>query len=289
MNKKITILLLLISFGLITHAQTIGDYMDVIYLKNGSKIKGVIIEQIPGKSVRIKTEDNSELVYQIAEIEKFVREEVNSTEKIDIEIKKSKPDSLKFMNNFKKKRKGYFANIDVLFGTSPSGLRVTNGYRFGRFGNIGLAVGIENIELNRNSPLHSSLYYPSKEYTALSLNLVYSGELLDKRITPFYQFELGYGFSLNRTGYAGEEDFYTYVEDAGVFFNYGGPMSASVLGVKFATKRKIAYKLALDMRFVSNFSDNHSNYIDDLGNTIPTLNKEFNVNSSVGFRFGIEF
>ncbi len=51
-----------------------GDYQDVVYLKNGSIIRGVIIEQVPNVSIKIETVDKNVFVYQIAEIEKITKE-----------------------------------------------------------------------------------------------------------------------------------------------------------------------------------------------------------------------
>jgi len=60
------------AIGLIVVAQQ--TYQDVVYLKNGSIIRGVIIEQIPNKSIKIETADKSVFVYQIEEIEKMTKE-----------------------------------------------------------------------------------------------------------------------------------------------------------------------------------------------------------------------
>ena len=49
--------------------------IDVVYLKNGSIIKGKIIEQIIGESVKIETADGSIFVYKVEEIEKIVKEQ----------------------------------------------------------------------------------------------------------------------------------------------------------------------------------------------------------------------
>lgn len=71
MKKYLTLLL----FSLIT-AMSFGqsNYQDVVYLKNGSIIRGVIIEQIPNKSIKIETADRNVFVYQIDEIEKLTKE-----------------------------------------------------------------------------------------------------------------------------------------------------------------------------------------------------------------------
>ena len=51
---------------------------DVVYLKNGSIIRGEIIEQIPGKSIKLQTSDGNIFVYEISDIEKTLKEEVTT-------------------------------------------------------------------------------------------------------------------------------------------------------------------------------------------------------------------
>lgn len=47
---------------------------DVVYLKNGSIIRGSIIEQIPNKSIKVQTNDGSIFVYDTVSIEKILKE-----------------------------------------------------------------------------------------------------------------------------------------------------------------------------------------------------------------------
>jgi hypothetical protein len=51
---------------------------DVVYLKNGSVIKGEIIEQIPNKSIKIQTSDGNVFVYDLSDIEKIAKEKVSA-------------------------------------------------------------------------------------------------------------------------------------------------------------------------------------------------------------------
>lgn len=67
--------LLFICIGTI-HSQQMED---VLYLKNGSVIRGMIIEQTPNVSVKIKTKDGSVFAYRYEEIEKFVKEEIKGS------------------------------------------------------------------------------------------------------------------------------------------------------------------------------------------------------------------
>lgn len=54
---------------------TAQNLQDVIYLLNGSVIRGVIIEQIPNQSLKVKTNDGSIFVYKMSEVEKMTKEQ----------------------------------------------------------------------------------------------------------------------------------------------------------------------------------------------------------------------
>ena len=54
--------------------QSTPQYVDVVYLKNGSIIKGMIIEQIPNVSLKIKTLGGSVFVYKMDEVVKMTKE-----------------------------------------------------------------------------------------------------------------------------------------------------------------------------------------------------------------------
>jgi len=66
------IVILFIATPFISVAQS--DLIDVVYLKNGSIIKGIITEQVPGTAVKIQTADGSLFVFEYDEITKMTRE-----------------------------------------------------------------------------------------------------------------------------------------------------------------------------------------------------------------------
>lgn len=47
---------------------------DIVYLKNGSIVKGIIVEQVPNKSLKIQTADGSLFVYEFIDIERIEKE-----------------------------------------------------------------------------------------------------------------------------------------------------------------------------------------------------------------------
>jgi hypothetical protein len=52
------------------------NYQDVVYLKNGSIIHGIIIEQIIGKSIKIQASNNDVLVFSYEEVERIIKEPI---------------------------------------------------------------------------------------------------------------------------------------------------------------------------------------------------------------------
>lgn len=70
MRKLLLLLTLLLSISTYVAAQ---NYTEVVYLKNGSIIKGVIIEQVPNVSLKIKTSDGSLIICQMSDVEKITK------------------------------------------------------------------------------------------------------------------------------------------------------------------------------------------------------------------------
>ena len=48
---------------------------DVVYLKNGSVIRGEIIEMVSGETVKIQTIDGSVFIHDLADVERFIKEQ----------------------------------------------------------------------------------------------------------------------------------------------------------------------------------------------------------------------
>jgi hypothetical protein len=72
--KTRTVLVICIGFLLFAGRCLAQQEVDVVYLKNGSKILGTIIEQVPNKQLKIRMRDGSEFVYTFDEIE-IIRKE----------------------------------------------------------------------------------------------------------------------------------------------------------------------------------------------------------------------
>ena len=78
--------------ALVMHSPLLAQKIeDVIHLKNGETVRGTIIEQIPGESLKIQTADGSVFVYTIYEIAEISREPVMKMEEGFIKAKKKNP------------------------------------------------------------------------------------------------------------------------------------------------------------------------------------------------------
>lgn len=76
MNKvALSVLTLLLAASL--HAQTTDN---IVYLKNGSVIKGDVIESVPDRHIKVRTADGSIFVYQMTEVDRIVRDEAPRTQ-----------------------------------------------------------------------------------------------------------------------------------------------------------------------------------------------------------------
>jgi len=72
MKAVLSLTVLMIFLSGISYAQQ--QYDDVVYLKNGSIIRGMIIEQVPNVSLKIQTKDNNVFVYNMDEVERITKE-----------------------------------------------------------------------------------------------------------------------------------------------------------------------------------------------------------------------
>ena len=53
------------------------NYRDILYLKNGSIIRGIITEQIPRQTITIKSDDGNAFTYTYDEIDRLEKEKLN--------------------------------------------------------------------------------------------------------------------------------------------------------------------------------------------------------------------
>jgi hypothetical protein len=137
--KQMKKTLLLIAVLAISTAAFAQQYQrDVVHLRNGSIIRGVIIEQVPNQSLRIETADGSVFVYSFDEIERITRETAAQMSRNTVRSRSNE------------RIRGYMGIAEASFGIGVGddsensfGIAMINGYRFNPHFSIGLGVGLK--------------------------------------------------------------------------------------------------------------------------------------------------
>lgn len=126
--KKILLTILLTICNIVLYAQ---KTQDVLYLKNGSVIHGIVLETIPDEHIKLRTNSGDILVFKIEEIQKVEKQE-NAKEK------KEKTPHLEWYKN--PPHNGYKGFVEI--GAGPSlydysftrlTISTTQGYQFNKY------------------------------------------------------------------------------------------------------------------------------------------------------------
>ena len=169
--KKYLALLLFALITTVSFGQS--NYQDVVYLKNGSIIRGTIIEQVPNKSIKIETADRSVFVYQMDEIEKLTKEVIQG--KSGGSLSNSGLQS------------GYKGIVELGYqiGTGDYGmdrlkLNIINGYQINPYFSLGFGTGLR--------------YYFDAEAALIPVFADFRANFIDNKISPYLSLGVGYSF-----------------------------------------------------------------------------------------------
>lgn len=153
-------------------------YEEVIYLKNGSIIRGDVLEQT-GEQVKIEIEGGSILVYKMSEIKKIIKEQKG----VDFQVKEK---------SYKIKDSGFYHAVvfGLLPGTGAEGsfafggsLHYTFGKQFKPILGAGVGVGVDS-------------YIYDEIRTIIPIYAEARGYFMKKPFSPYYSLNAGYGFAL---------------------------------------------------------------------------------------------
>jgi len=190
--KKISLILLLsATFVLSALAQGYNytNWEDVVYLKNGNVVRGIIVEQVPGQTIKVQTTDGQTSTFMITEIQKFGKEKVTVTnmdtpppgnEGVNNTSHPPMPpyppmpgDSMHQggpacghdgmcnrggmgwgMREHKEIpfKKGYFGQVQMATAGNMRSLHIVNGYKKCPLGFIGVGVGIDYLYRLNEAP-----------------------------------------------------------------------------------------------------------------------------------------
>lgn len=152
-----------------------GQMRDVVYLKNGSIIRGIIIEQVPNKSIKIQTRDENIFVYQMDEIEKIGKERTTSNNSFKKVLNSDKSYGLI----------GYRGFVEFGYTTGDDGciqLTTTHGYQLNPYLFVGGATGVN--------------YFKESESVLIPIWADIRGYLSDGPLTPFIGLRVGYSIDV---------------------------------------------------------------------------------------------
>lgn len=171
MKKALFMLLLFIGSIATSVAQNVQE---IVYLKNGSVVRGVVVEQVPGVSLKIQTSDGSIFAYQMSEVVKITKEST-----------KNKNGNTLNLNNNSGNESGYKGFIDLGytigvgdFGIDRLELSTSHGCQFNPYLYVGAGVAAN--------------YYFDAEVIGMPIFAHVRGNILNNSISPYVDFRIGY-------------------------------------------------------------------------------------------------
>ena len=228
-------------------------YQDVVYLKNGSKIKGMITEFVPNVYYSITTIDGSIFFCAINDILKITKEPIVSSAPAAASI--SKPmDTAAYQFS-----KGYRGLVEIGYGLKSGkyGLDVTNfnfvnGYQFNENMFVGIGTGFK--------------YFTESKFTLIPLYADFKYTFLNQKVSPILGFSAGFSFNPSN-GFQGE----------GFLFNPS-------IGAQIKGANKMRYNISL------NYQTQQMNFL-VLGPDPfrPYFTNVIRFSESVGLTFGLVF
>ncbi len=290
MKTKIAILFFLFLAG-ISNVFPQSYSRDVIYLKNGSIIKGTIIEQVPGKTYKIQTSDNNIFTYTVDEVEKITSEPSSNPAPQPSSSTPTPAPPVKKTSTFGSN------GVSGIVRAGPLGLRsftaaAIGGYSFEGLFFLGLGVSVDaykNIgQVNQSYPIKGmDVLLP----VFLDIRM-FSGQ---RRFAFMWLIEMGYAPLLtNATHYRSQnEDDQTYNQTTkgGTYYNTG-------VGLRAYASNKIAVLLEFGLKIQNYTVDEHENYYmtmyDNVSQTytntyVPHVNVSPKTTVTPYINFGLKF
>ncbi|MBL0308235.1 MAG: hypothetical protein IPP77_00595 [Bacteroidetes bacterium] len=283
-----------ILFGAASFAQ--GNLEEVIYLKDGSIYRGVIVETVPQVSYKIQIAGGSIINIKLADVMKTTKEERIERDEM------WGPGRMGFGEGFHggmgrfhsgyghdstqvpsyMKKRGRFFMAELRGGPGNGSIRLVHGFKMGRFGFLGIGIGVDgasfterhmwrNVLGDNNSPVSDGIYLP--------LYLRYSGDILRARVTPFYYVEAGY--AAHPTG--------KFMFNDNANRSWGGPVGAVGIGCKFNSRHRVNFNVNVNANFRSNYFRESFFRTDQFGNTVEVHNRQWDRMLFGALGFGIGF
>lgn len=219
-----------------------NNLVDVVYLKNGSIIRGIIMEQVPNELIKLQTADGNLFVYQTSEIEKIIKETPTNQSK----------NSLVFGEKKSNQRRGYI------------GLSVGPSFALGDLSDLPVGVALNLVDFgylfNDNFGIAGKWFGTAYSESGLDFGLggLLAGLLTSTPITSKVNLEgkvlIGFAvFGVKYEGYSDTSDLYFgYDIGAGVRFNSSNKVSllfnADYLGAEHYKSINLTFGVAYRLK-----------------------------------------
>lgn len=189
--KKYLVLILFTLCTTMSFGQS--NSQDVVYLKNGTIIRGVIIELIPNKSIKIETADRSVFVYQMDEIEKVIKRSIQE-EVIKRSIQEGKIGGSLSNSSLPSDYMVYKGIVELgyqigvgEFGLNRLKLNIINGVQINPFFSLGFGTGLR---------YYLDSHFKSKPETLLiPVFADFRAQAMNNKVSPFLAIAVGYSFN----------------------------------------------------------------------------------------------
>ena len=173
--KKLLLLVALCFCASVASAQTI----EIVHLKNGGRIRGIITGQIPNKQLKIQTSDGNVFVYSFDEIEKIAKELPGQEPVSAFGIRRNNAYTSLFRPHYEGGVDlGYSIDANSLDGTGRLNVSTTHGYRVIPELYIGAGLGFD--------------YYHDGSVFGIPIFADLRGYFTRKAVKPFLNFRIGY-------------------------------------------------------------------------------------------------
>jgi len=168
-----------------------ANFIEVVYLKDGKILKGLIIEQIPGQSLKIQSKDGMVYSVQITDVAKITKEGVSESDAIYLSPKKDEfprfSNSTEIVYSF---GIGQVTGGPVKLPNDLSSweIRTVNGFRLSNGFGCGIGLGLEMFD----------------NFALLPITIDTRFDLSQAKVKPYLTMNLGYAPGLGNAMYNGK-------------------------------------------------------------------------------------
>ncbi|MDE6570171.1 MAG: hypothetical protein K2K43_06080 [Alistipes sp.] len=151
-----------------------AQFIEVVHLKNGNMIRGIITEQIPNQNLKIQTVDGNVFVYTYDEIEKVTKEALVR----NLALQTLSPSATSFQPHYELSiDMGYSINVRD-YGAGQVNFSTSYGCRIIPYLYVGAGFGFD--------------YYHSADVLGVPIFADFRGYFTKSEVKPFLNFRFGY-------------------------------------------------------------------------------------------------